>query len=228
MHRKDAVEAARQSAWLSSQPQDFQDVLCDAARTLSRSKGQYLFHVGDPANDFFFVAKGALVTVGVHPVQGAVHGQVNLPGQWFGEPAALSQRPRLGGMQVRRDSVLLAVPAGAMRAAVSMNAHFATSLFDLMANNTEEHMLHGLDLLIQNPKKRLCSRLLTFAGRRVRQSAPQSISIPLSQDELALTSCLSRQTVNQILGELVAEGLCTLRYSEINLVDTRALAKLLV
>lgn len=67
---------------------------------------------------------------------------------------------------------------------------------------------------------------MTLAGRRVHRAAPLSISIPLSQDELALTSCMSRQTVNQILGELVAEGLCTLRYGEITLTDTRALAEM--
>ncbi len=122
--------------------------------------------------------------------------------------------------------MVLAVPVGAVLESVEDHPYFARSLFELMANNVEEHMLHGLDLLIQNPKKRLCSRLLTLAGRRVRQAAPLSICIPLSQDELALTSCMSRQTVNQILGELVADGLCTLRYGEITLTDTRALGKI--
>lgn len=228
MRRTEALAAARKSFWLASQPDDFQKSLCDLSRSIALEKGQHLFHVGDEADDFFFVVEGVVITAGVHPVMGAVHAQVNHPGQWFGEPAALGRRPRLAGIVARRDSIVLAVPVSAMLDAVDAHPHFAGSLFELMANSVEENMLHGLDLLIQNPRKRLCSRLLTLAGRRVHRAAPLAISIPLSQDELALTSCMSRQTVNQILGELVEEGLCALRYGEINLLDTHRLAKLVV
>lgn len=228
MRRTEAIAAARRSSWLASQPEDFQSALSGLSRVILLEKGQHLFNVGDDADDFFFVVSGVLITSGAHPVAGAVHGQVNHPGQWFGEPAALGRRPRLGGIVARQDSVVLAVPVGGMLDTVDEHPHFAGSLFELMANNVEEHMLHGLDLLIQNPKKRLCSRLLTFAGRRVRQAAPLSVTIPLSQEELALTSCMSRQTVNQILGELVDDDLCVLRYGEIILLDTHRLAKLVV
>jgi CRP-like cAMP-binding protein len=187
---------------------------------------EYLFHVGDKADDFFFVAAGVLITSGVHPLVGAVHGQVNHPGQWFGEPAALSQRPRLGRVLARKSSTLVAVSFTAVVEELRNLPQVATSLFDLMANNTEEHMLHGLDLLIQNPRKRMCSRLLTFAGRRVRQPPPVSVSIPISQDELALNSCMSRQTVNQGLGEFVSDRICALRYGEISIQDTRKLAEI--
>lgn len=224
--RSDALDRARNSFWLARQPLGFQDAVCAAARVVSVARGEYLFHVGDAADEFFFVAEGVLITTGPHAVLGAVVGQVNHPGQWFGEPAALSMRPRMGSVLARRSSVVVAVGHAAMMDCLQHHPQFATSLFELMANNTEEHATHGLDLLIQVPKQRLCARLLTLAGRRLRQPAPLSISLPLSQEELALTSCLSRQTVNQILGELVDEGLCTLHYGEIRLLDTGGLAKL--
>ena len=95
-----------------------------------------------------------------------------------------------------------------------------------MANNAEAYMLHAIDLLIQDPKVRLCSRLLTLAGRKVNELPVAPATIPLSQDEVALASCLSRKTVNKLLGDLVARGICELRYREIRILDVQALVRL--
>jgi CRP-like cAMP-binding protein len=106
------------------------------------------------------------------------------------------------------------------------NASYSANFFDLMANNAEAYMLHAIDLMIQDPMMRLCSRLLTLGGRRINYVPSQPVSIPLSQDELALTSCMSRKTVNQLLGELVDKGICELHYREVRIMDAQALLRM--
>jgi CRP-like cAMP-binding protein len=226
LRRSDAISAARSSSWFSRQSTVFQETLCAKARLLSFDRSEHVFIMGDQADDFFFLAEGIVLTSAAHPIVGEVQGQVIHPGQWFGEAAALGQRKRLASIVVRRPCQVVAFPVSAAHEAMQAEPAFAFALLDLMANGAEEHMLHGIDLLIHDPKLRLCSRLLTFAGRRLDQLPPQSVSIPLSQDELALTSCLSRQSVNRILGELVQSGICELHYGEVRIVDTTMLVEI--
>lgn len=225
LKRSEAITIARSSRWLEGQSTAFQEALFAKCRLLSFSKGEYVLHMGDPADEFFLLVDGIVLISAAHPVLGQVQGQVVHPGHWFGEPAALGQRRRLASVLVRRPSKVLAFPVMPMFEILHSNPSYATALLGLMANTAEEHMLHAVDLLIQSPRARLCSRLLTFAGRRLNAMPPINVIIPLSQDELALTSCMSRQTVNQILGELVEKGICQLHYGEIEILDTCALAR---
>jgi CRP-like cAMP-binding protein len=96
-----------------------------------------------------------------------------------------------------------------------------------MAENAESHMFHGVDLSIPDLKLRLCSRLLTLAGRRLNYLPQPEVIVPLSQEELALTCNTSRQTIYSLLGELAKDGLCELGYRRVIIKDTKALAQLL-
>ena len=93
-----------------------------------------------------------------------------------------------------------------------------------MAWNVEEYLLHAVDLMIVDPKIRLCSRLLTFGGRLLSYLPPAPVSIPLTQEELAAASNMSRSTVFHLLGELVQQGICELGYREIRILDMQRLA----
>lgn len=225
MTRDEAVALARASPWLSGQSVEFQDELLGHCRLVERQRGEYVYHMGDQAPEIFFLAEGVALLSAAHPVLGLVNGQVLHPGRWFGEAAGLSQRTRLVSVEVRRPCFLLAFPAPAIFQSIHSNPGYATAWLDLMATASEDYMLHAIDLMIQSPHARLCSRLLTFAGRTLQRMPPASISIPLSQEEIALASGMSRQTVNQILRKLVEAGICSLGYGEIFILDTAALAR---
>jgi CRP/FNR family transcriptional regulator, cyclic AMP receptor protein len=222
----DAISAARASAWLSRQSSDFQEALLSRARLLSMRKGGYVAHVDDPANDIYFLAEGIVLLAATHPLLGPIYGQINHAGTWFGEAAGLSQRRRMSSSQMRRPGTVLAFSYAALMQMVQTTPAFAAPLLDLQASTAEIYALHAIDLVIQAPLPRLCSRLLTFAGRRLNEDPPLTAVIPLSQEEVALACGLSRQTVNQTLRELVAMGICELGYGEIRILDTRALARL--
>ena len=64
----------------------------------------------------------------------------------------------------------------------------------------------SVDLLIVDPRLRLCSRLLTFGGRLIDFLPASPVSIPMTQEELATASNMSRSTVYHLLGELVVAG----------------------
>lgn len=226
MEHTQALILAKASSWLGRQSSTFQDALLGRCRLLRFRKGEYIYHLGDPASEVFFLASGVVLLAVAHPVVGLVNGQVVQPGRWFGEAAGLSQKNRLVSVEVRRPSHVLAFSTVVLFQLVQENPDHAAALLDLMADASEDYQMHALDLLIQAPRPRLFSRLLTFCGRRLYQMPPQEAVVPLSQDELALASGLSRQTINQILHELVDAGIVALRYREIQVLDTQALAAL--
>ena len=53
---------------------------------------------------------------------------------------------------------------------------------------------------------------------------PGPVSIPLTQEELAAASNMSRSTVFHLLGELVSQGICELGYREVRILDMARLA----
>ena len=105
---------------------------------------------------------------------------------------------------------------------------FAYCFFDLMRRNSEISLRSGIDLLIQDPRERLCARLLTLGGAKDGILPASPFVIPMTQEELALTSCLSRKTVHQVLNSFVQLGICALHYREIEVLDAQALAKIVM
>ena len=63
--------------------------------------------------------------------------------------------------------------------------------------------------------------LALWAGAGSAQTAPPArvVSMNLCTDQLALMLAISRQTTNQILKELEAQGILRLTYGEIELLD---------
>lgn len=226
MKLEDAVEVARASPWLSQHDRRTQDLICGRMRLLSLPKNRTLFDIEDSASELYCLVSGCAVITIAHPVQGVVNAHVMFAGRWFGEPAALGRRPRIMSVFARRPTELLAISqtqiAELLKAEPSLNWAF----FNLMAWNVEEYLHHAVDLLIVDPKLRLCSRLLTFGGRRLNFLPGSPVSIPITQEELATASNMSRSTVYNLLGELTAQGICALGYREIRILDMKRLASI--
>jgi CRP-like cAMP-binding protein len=165
----------------------------------------------------------AVITV-PHPVQGMLHAHAMFAGRWFGEPAALGKRPRIMSVVARRPTELLALSQTAIIDLLKAEPALNWLFFNLMAWNVEEYLLHAVDLMVVDPRIRLCSRLLTLGGRLLNYLPPGPVSIPLTQEELAAASNMSRSTVFHLLGELVSQGICELGYREVRILDMSRLA----
>ena len=220
------IAAAGTSRWLSRQSPEFKDELCARMRPLALARKTKLFHVEDHAPEIYFIAEGAVVSLVPHPVLGLIAAELYHSGDWFGLPAALGRKPRLATIEAREDCRLLAVRLVDLLHIIRDSEASIKAVLELMSDNSESHMFHGVDLLIADNRLRLCSRLLTLAGRRLTYLPPPDVVIPFSKEELALTSNMSRQLVHDILRELVEEGICEIGYRRVIIRDTAALARL--
>ena len=191
--------AARASRWLSRQSAQFQEALCEKLRPFALARNAKLFHVEDRASDIYFIARGTVVSMVPHPVIGQIAAEVYHHGDWFGLPATLGSRPRLATIEARQDCMFLTISLVELLHIIKGNEIYIRAVLELMADNSESHMFHGVDLLISDNKLRLCSRLLTLAGRRLTYLPPSDVVIPFSKEELALASNMSRQKVHELL-----------------------------
>ena len=69
------------------------------------------------------------------------------------------------------------------------------------------------------------SRRLLLIAENYGESEPRRV-LHLAQEQLALMLSLSRQTTNQILKELQAQGVVQLTYGEIEILDFERLRQL--
>lgn len=226
MQFEEAVDIARASPWLSQHERRVQDVILSRMRLVSLPKGRMLFDIEDDARELYCIVSGCAVITLAHPVQGVINAHVMFPGRWFGEPAALGRRPRLMSVSARRPTELLTLSQAQISELLKSDPSFCWTFFNLMAWNVDEHILHAVDLLIVDPRLRLCSRLLTFGGRVLNHLPPGPVSIPMTQEELAVASNMSRSTVYNLLGELVEQGICALGYREVRILDMQRLNRI--
>ena len=226
MHIEEALAVARSSQWLSQHDRRVQDAVLSRMRLLGLAKGRKLFDIEDSASEIYCIVSGCAVITLAHPVQGVVNAHVMFPGRWFGEPAALGRRPRIMSVSARRPTEFLAISQAQIAELLKSEPSLCWTFFNLMAWNVEEYVLHSVDLLIVDPRLRLCARLLTLAGRLLHYLPPAPISIPMTQEELALASNMSRSTVYNLLGELVEQGICALGYREVRILDMVRLSRI--
>lgn len=224
MRTEQAAQVARSNGWLSQFDRRTQDLVLAPMRLVHLHKSRKLFDIEDSASEIYCMTSGSAVITIAHPVQGVLNGHVVFPGCWFGEPAALGRRPRIMSVVARRDCELLALSRQSVSELLAAEPALNWVFFNLMAYNVEQYLHHAVDLLISDPRLRFCSRLLTFAGRMINYLPPSPVAIPMTQEELAGASNMSRSTVHQLLTDLVSQGICEVGYREIVIKDVERLA----
>lgn len=200
-----------------------------ALRTRRYRRGEAIFHVGDPGEALYLVMTGEVkITIpsdeGLEPVILTTIG----PGGFFGELALLDGAPRsasavaLGVVEanlLQREAferVFDAEPG--MRRAL-----LATLAREIRRLSAQVEDLHFLDL-----PGRLANHLVRFAtppsGARDRDGGEQRLAWPYTQGELAGMIGASRQSVNRLLSEFVADGLVRFEGDDLVIPDVARLA----
>jgi len=170
------------------------------------------------------------VLIGVpHPIIGLYQAHLGRPGDWFGEAAALYGVTRRVAVEARAPVKILYLSIQAVQELLLEQPLWQKNLSSLLLWNLESAIRTGVDLLIQDPKARVCARLLTLCGVRAGQNLPKGpVELPLTQDQLAMMCGLSRKSVHRALNSLESDGLCENRYAGIVVPNPASLEKSLL
>jgi len=218
--------AARRSKWLSRQPASLQDQLLGRATIQRFSKDQTLIAPGEVGTPLYFVIHGA-VTVSVLQAGPALAPVHIIPAmQWFGEQSALTDSPSGGEFRAKVRTTVLVVSRGALLSLREDVPAFTSAALDLFSTNMWSYLELAGDLTGLGADDRVRAKLLTLSTHYAARGDDGPVSVLVSQEELALSSCVSRATVAKVLSQLARRRIVGIGYRKIDILDPSALREL--
>lgn len=207
----------RADDWFGRIPPERQAVLLEAAEARTVAAGTRLYRAGDGPNGLWAVLEGEVRLKG-YPAAGLEFlVPILRPGSWFGETSTLDGLPRPTDAIAIGPARLLHLSMTAVARATAVSPLLYRDLAVLAC----AHQRTALGFLAQTVAHPVGVRLalllasLSQEGRRV---------VVIRQDELATMVGVSRQTLNRRLKALEREGVLSLAYAQIKVLD---LARLL-
>jgi CRP/FNR family transcriptional regulator, cyclic AMP receptor protein len=221
---RDALSACRLFAGLDARTLD---LLTAALRSRRYRRDEVIFHADDPGDSLYIVATGSVkITLSADDgTEPAILTTVG-PGGFFGELALLDGAPRsatavaldaVETMVLRREAFdrLVDSESGLRRALL------ATLAAEIRRLTAQVEDLHFLDL-----PGRLARHLLREIATDGERPPTDEVRLPwpYTQGELAGMIGGSRQSVNRLLADFVAQGLLRFEGDELVIPDPRRLA----
>jgi CRP-like cAMP-binding protein len=220
-------EQVASGRWFSRIAPEFGAFLLAAARVRRLSANERLFTRGDVADGLYCVVEGALRVSGT-----AESGKEALliylePPNWFGEIALFDDGPRTHDAWAVEDCTVLHVPRGALLRTLGEHPVYWRDLALLLADKLRLTFIALEAMALMPGPARLKQRLamMTDGYGEGRQDADR-LRIRIPQEELAQMVALSRQTTNQILKDLEAQGSIRLHRGCIEVLDPDALRRI--
>jgi CRP-like cAMP-binding protein len=206
-------------------PQDV-DSLVAGVRTRRYRRGEVIFHQGDPGDALHIVLSGRVKIsspsdTGVEAILTTLR-----PGEWFGALALLDGAPRSASATAVGATETLILPRDRFRQLVEVpsirDRVFAALAQELRRLTSHVEELHFLDIA-----GRLAARLARMAEEQGSPGRDGEIRLdgPITQGELAAMVGSTRQSVNKLLGYLVADGLIRVDRDSIAILDLEGLRR---
>lgn len=217
------AELLNRGHWFAGLPAPLRQALLQLAQVQRLDAGQRLFRRGDKPGGLYAVVEGA-VRIGAVDA----HGKEALltlvePPSWFGEISLFDGLPRTHDAFAESPSTLLLVPQAGLLALLDAQPHYWRDVALLMSQKLRLAFVALEDMSLLPAAPRLARRLLLMADNYGEGEARRVLQ--LAQEQLALMLALSRQTTNQILKDLQAQGIVRLSYAEIEILDRERLRR---
>lgn len=207
------------NAWYASCPAVLQDALLLHGRLRKVSAGGQVFEHGATDHALYCVLSGQ-VQAYYPDASGAMPLLATLdPPHWFGEMSFIDGEPRSHVAVVEQQALLLSVARADLLPFLEQHAGCWRDIARLAVSKLRRaYQLIPLDAQLP-ARSRLIKRLWLVAhGYGFKEDAPRT-RLHLSQDQLASTLGMTRQTVNKVLRDLELQGLVKLHYGEVELLN---------
>lgn len=214
----EAMAAARTSPWLSGQPRALADALLARASLQRFTKNQTIIGLEEADTSLHYLLQGAVevavprVTLELFPVH------IIACGQWFGEHGAITGKPSFAEYRARTLSSTLSIPRAALIELESRLPDGRAAMVELLSLTIRTQMEMAGDLAGFDAENRVRSKLLTLSAVSGMRTGQSEVSVPISQEDLAIVSCVSRPTVCKILRKLEEAGTIRLGYRRIEIL----------
>ncbi|PWR23421.1 Crp/Fnr family transcriptional regulator [Zavarzinia compransoris] len=211
--------------WLAEQPADLRRRVLAGARLMERLPGEYVYAMGDAPDGLYALVSGRLKFVNYHSAGREVGTWLTEPVDWFGEVSMFDRLPRLQSTVAIDRAAVLHLPAAAFEAIVGAEPRYWRNFALILSNHLRTAMRFMEDMSAEASHIRIGRLLVMMAmGEADREPAPGTV-VAVSQEQLAATVGLSRQSANKALRLLETQGLIERRYGAVILADPARLAE---
>jgi CRP-like cAMP-binding protein len=148
---------------------------------------------------------------------------------WMGYGPLLHGTRRVVNAQARTPAWIATFPKSKVIPLLESRPGWWRPFMKLMAIYGDVMSLTAADLLIPKSDLRLAAVLLRFGGaRHAAAASAEPIRVPVTQEELAAASNMSRNSTGAILRRFTAMGLVETGYGSIDILDPVALRMLML
>lgn len=219
----DYRELLRAGRWFRGLPEPFQDALIRMSHLREVVAREVLFARGAPGREMFGVLEGKLRVSGSgRDGKEAILTIVEPPG-WVGEVGLFDGIPRSHDLTADVDSLLVHVPADALLAFLDAHPRHWRDFSGLVTAKLRLAFIALEDAALSTPRERVARRLVMIADGYGQWADRTHPLVDVSQETLATMVASSRQTVNQVLRRLEADGLVRLAYAGVEVLDLHGL-----
>ncbi len=211
----------------------FQDLGPDELKRLASgchlrqlARGEDVFRMGDPCNEFHVVVNGQVKLFALSPQGQEKIIQIAGPGNSFAEALMFLERPYIVNAQALTDSLLMTISRSAVQAEVQHDPRFCMRMLAGLSQR-----LHGLVRDVQayalhSGMERVIGYLLRELPEHPQpDDHPANIVLPVSKAAIASRLSMTPEYFSRVLHELESEGLITIDKREISIPDPARLAK---
>ena len=188
-------------------------------------RNEVIFHQGDPGDSLHIVDEGSVkITLPSPEGEEAIIATLR-QGDFFGELALLDGAPRSATAVALEPTSTLALPRDAFLELLDQDRGLRVALLAGLAHELRRLTGHVEELHFLDLAGRLAMRLARLAGDVSPGSDEVRLEWPYTQSDLASMIGGTRQSVNKLLSELVADGLVVLEPDALVIPSVQALVR---
>jgi CRP/FNR family transcriptional regulator, cyclic AMP receptor protein len=184
-------------------------------------KGTVLFQEGEPGKDMFVLQSGKIsISKKVRDVEKIL--AMLGPGEFFGEMAIISNKPRNATATVMEDAKLLVIDPKTFEAMIRGNAEIAVRMIKKLAERLSEADSQIENLLLADPASRVVHQVLQVCQTRGRPME-EGIEVDFPVRELPRLIGVGEPAIRHMLDRLERAGLIERSGDRLTVYDTARL-----
>lgn len=197
--------------------------LAKCTQELRASKGEMLFHRGDPCSGFHVLVYGQ-IKLGFTSAQGNEKVvEIVQEGQSFGEAIMFMDKPYIVFAQALKDSLLLHVPKAAIFEELERDHGFARKMLAGLAMRLHQLMTDVEAYSLHSGKQRIIGYLIGELDEKHLTASDVVLELPISKGVIASRLNLTQEHFSRILHELSELGLIVVEGKKIRIPNVARL-----
>lgn len=185
------------------------------------AKGTVLFREGEPGKEMFVIQAGRVaISKQVREVEKVL--ATLGPGEFFGEMAIISNKPRNASASVADDAKLLVIDPKTFEGMIRGNSEIAVRMIKKLAERLSEADAQIENLLLSDPASRVVHQVIQACQSRGRPTE-EGIEIELPLRELPRSIGVGEPAIRLMVGRMERAGLLERSGDRMTVYDTARL-----